>query len=120
MMSGVSASECDNGRLSMDSASQQAVVAAKKQKLAIQCRESLNVECMEGPTKRMRLSVTAKPIDISQEDGWVSASGVSNLNMKTMMVQTTDAEAMDNVSDRTLTANNSKAKKLNSSENKRS
>ena len=73
---------------------------------------------MEGPTKRMRLSV-AKPIDISQEDGWVSASGVSNLNMKTMMVQTTDAEAMDNVSDRTLTANNSKAKKLNSSENKR-
>lgn len=117
MMSGVSASECDNNnRLSIDSASQGTTV--RRQKLAIVSRESLNVECIE-PTKRIRLSAAKPSENIDPEDGWISTSGVSNLNMKTLMVQTTDAEPMDNASDVTLTANNSKAKKMLTSENKR-
>ena len=116
-MSGVSASECDNNnRLSIDSASQGTTV--RRQKLAIVSRESLNVECIE-PTKRIRLSAAKPSENIDPEDGWISTSGVSNLNMKTLMVQTTDAEPMDNASDVTLTANNSKAKKMLTSENKR-
>ena len=108
--------ENNTQRLSLDS-SKQSLATAKKNapnKLALVSRESMHPtdigiamedtensapsEVIMEPTKRMRLSVVARDVtnqqlqeDISLDDEGMSALGVSNQNMKTM-VQTTDAE----------------------------
>ena len=91
-----------SGRLSMDSATFNPPKIQSRESITMKGRESLleisNTPAAQGnvllPSKRSKLNIElsvegAKAKNV--EDGWVSASGVSNANLRTM-VQTTDVD----------------------------